>query len=134
MQVWEASVGDLVLTIFQTRQINWTQRTPSSFIPDLSLNAHFPWSDGTLYVDHASRNTGRLSLAGQTDLTGSINSYFYERNGAEAKLYLNGSEIGSVNNLTSALSSEEGRFTIGSHYGSLFANMNFYWETLLIHR
>ena len=101
----------------------WTSDTNSQII-----RAHFPWDDGNIYIDHSNFSHGRMTISNQQNLTQNIESYFYERNGSNAKLYRNATEIHSVNNLTSILSSSVGTFTLGAENlnGMNSAKMDFY--------
>ena len=61
------------------------------------IRAHLPYSDGVLYIDNGilqgDPSNYLLSVGGQSNLIGNIESYFYERNGSTARLYRNGTNI-----------------------------------------
>ena len=93
------------------------------------FRAYFPWDDGNIYIDHANKNSGRMTVSNQQNLTGNIESYFYERNGANAKLYRGGTEITSSDKLTSNLDyGSRGTFMLGAeNYNDMNSTkMDFY--------
>ncbi|MCE2507677.1 MAG: hypothetical protein J4F36_14675, partial [Nitrosopumilaceae archaeon] len=99
------------------------------------FRVNLPWQNGTIFIDHASR-AGRLEVSGQTELTGSIESYFYERDGANARLYRSGVEIGNTTGLTAVMPETSGHFYLADdHTNANRTNMDFYalffWNRIL---
>ena len=49
------------------------------------------------------------------NLTGNIESYFFERNGSNAKFYRNGTEIYETPQLNAVLPQDNGAFILGAY-------------------
>ena len=90
---------------------------------DGKIRVHLPYSDGVLYIDHGilegDASTFLLSTGGQPDVIGNIESYFYERNGSNARLYRNGTNIAETTTLSSRLPENNGRFIVGARNNDL---------------
>ena len=87
------------------------------------IRAHLPYSDGVLYIDNGilqgDPSTYLLSVGGQPNVIGNIESYFYERNGSTARLYRNGTNIVETTTLSSRLPESNGRFIVGARNNDL---------------
>lgn len=111
-------------------QFQWSPALASGgFDNDNRLGVHFPWGDGTLYVDHGAVTGGRLQVSGVANTTGQIVSYLYVRDGSTARLFKNGTLVKTTTGLTAALSSAIGRFMLGDDnvsHSNYHADMDFY--------
>ncbi len=93
---------------------NWVKGTTRPYDTAVQLNAHLPFND-TYYVDYMNKTegNGRLKAVLAYPVTDTISIFYYERDGSNAELWLNGKSIGSATTLSTAVTNDRGRFTLG---------------------
>ena len=95
-----------VKTFKKQSNFGWVKSTGvNTYDYGTRLSAHIPWSNGTVYIDHAAVSGGRLqqSYAGNTSILNSRRIWSYHRNGGVADLYIDGNGQNTTTGLTSGL-------------------------------